>query len=259
MLDKTLWIFAYKMASKSAKLLAQELDVFQIRHEKSDWHGKPDRFVLNWGAGTGVFTPDVKGATVWNTPHQIDLAVNKLDFFRAMGEGPDSPRVPWWTSEKAVAKRWLNEGKEVVARTELEGCKGSGLVLMKKPLDFVDARLYTIKERSTAEYRVYMFDGKVIDSRIKCLIRGQKANPDGMRYHEETYEFCRHGDALPRDVARQAEKAIKKIGLMTGGVDVLWDANVGEAVVLEVNTAPFIGGQTAERYATAIKKYLKVA
>lgn len=259
-LDKRLYVFGYKMGSKSAAALAEELDVWIIKHEDSEWVGSPSKNVINWGAGTGVFNADLRGARVFNTPGQIDTAVNKLDFFRAM-RGKDAPRVPFWTQNNDTALGWLYAGYSVLARTKLEGMKGSGMVCMNSPVDFTTAPLYTVKVNSTHEYRVYMFNGEVLDARIKLLSNGQQGNPDNLR-HEEKYEFCQlNGSStplgrLPEDVAVQAKKCIRKIGLMTGGVDVLWDNNTGQAFCLEINTAPYIGSGTAKKYADAFKEYL---
>ena len=254
-LEDKLWIWSYKMGSKSAKAMAEALDIWMIKHEGSTWKGSTGRTVLNWGAGTGVFNLKVGNAKLLNTPAQVDLAVNKLDFFRAC-IGDKAPRLPFWTSNPQQAKAWLYNGLTVIARTTLEGAKGAGLVVMKKSVDFVPASLYTVRTPSSGEYRVYMFNGEVLDSRVKLLAEGSEEHPDGMR-HEDKYEYCKlkDGSVLPPDVAQQAKLAIAKVGLFTGGVDVLWDDQTGLATVLEVNSAPYIGGDTADKYAEAFKDY----
>lgn len=252
-LEDKLWIWSYRMGSKSALAMADAMDVWIIKHEGSTWKGSPDRFVLNWGAGTGVFNLKLNKAKLLNTPQQVDLAVNKLDFFRAC-MGDNAPRLPFWTTSGDQAKAWLANGLSVIARTKLEGAKGSGLTVMNKPLDFVEANLYTVKVPSSGEYRVYMFNGEVLDARVKLLADGAEENPDNMR-HEDKYEYCKLNGNLPDDVKEQARRAIKKIGLFTGGVDVLWDGE--RATVLEINSAPYIGGDTAEKYAEAFKDYLE--
>lgn len=256
-LEEKLWIYSYRMGSKSALALADALDVWLIKHEGSKWKSSPDRFVLNWGAGTGVFNLKIGNAKLLNTPKQIDVAVNKLDFFRAC-MGDNAPRLPFWTTNENQAKAWLSNGLSVVARTKLEGAKGAGLTVMNKPLDFVSASLYTVKTPSSGEYRVYMFNGEVVDYRVKLLAEGAEEHPDGMR-HEDKYEYCKlkEGETLPEDVRVQARLAIAKTGLFTGGVDILYDEHTGWATVLEVNSAPYIGGDTAEKYAEAFKDYLE--
>lgn len=255
-LEDKLWIYAYKMGSKSARALADACDTWIIKHEGSKWKGSTGRFVLNWGAGTGVFNLTVGNAKLLNTPHQVDLAVNKFDFFKAC-MGDKTPRLPFWTTNSEQAKAWISNGLTVIARTKLEGMKGDGLVVLKKGVDFVKANLYTVKTPSTDEYRVYMFNGEVLDARVKVLAEGAEENPDGMR-HEDKYEYCKFDYPVPDDVAEQAKLAIAKVGLFTGGVDVLWDATgTGLATVLEINSAPYIGGDTADKYAASFKDYFE--
>lgn len=255
-IDNKLWIFAYSMASKSAAELADTLDCWILKHKGSAFEGEAGRYILNWGAGTDVFNARVGDATVLNTPAQIDLAVNKLDFFKGMGKGDASPRLPSWTSQKARAQGWMDCGKTVIARTKLEGAKGEGLVVCKEGVDIPDASLYTMKVESTHEFRVYMFNGEAIDIREKKLAEGQQPDPNDMRYAEDKYEFCPVRDEVPQDVYNQACLAIRKTGLLTGGVDVLWNAENQRATVLEVNTAPYLGENTAAKYAKAIKAHI---
>ena len=254
-LDERLWVFGYKMASESAKLLAEKLDVWMIRHEGSTWHGKKGQYVLNWGAGTGVYCAHTGYATILNRPELIDIAVNKWSFFRRM-RGDNAPRCPFWTTDQEQAKAWLAGGETLVARTRLEGAKGDGIVVINKPVDFVPAPLYTIKVDIQSEYRVYMFDGDVIDVRQKLLAKNGIPDPNGMRYGEQ-YEFCQMQDLneMPADCWTQAKRAINKLGLFTCGLDVIWDGK--KAWVLEANSAPYLGEKTAIKYANAIKKYVE--
>lgn len=253
-LDEKVWVFGFKMASESAKLLADKLDVWMIKHEGSNFRGKKGQFIVNWGAGTGVFTAAAGGARVLNRPEAIDRAVNKLAFFKQM-LGEDAPRCPHWTKSPEQAKAWLANGLTVIARTKVEGAKGDGIVVMKKPLDFVLANLYTIKVDNLKEYRVYMWGNEVIDARIKLTAKGAKADPDDMRFGDQ-YEFCRFEmNELPADVVVQAKRAMAKTGLDMGGLDILWDGD--EAWVLECNTAPYLGDITATKYAKKIEELAK--
>jgi hypothetical protein len=265
MLDEKLWVFPWKAGSKSALALADALDVWCLKHEGSKFSGGAGKIILNWGAGTGVFNPKVNGATIWNTPAKVDVAVNKREFFKAMA-GEDGPRIPFWFKDLVFAERLLQAGHVLIARDVLESCKGDGIRVVKNKLDIGNSPMYTMKVENTHEFRVYIFNGKVIDSRIKLLARGQEADVDGMRWHEDKYEFCKHeGVELPADVVKQSELCAAKLGLMTVGIDVVFNGDgadlnsPGIATVLEANTAPYLGGDTAEKYAAAIIKYLEAA
>lgn len=257
MLDDKLWIFAYKMGSESAKALAEKLDVWIIKHEGSTFTGKKGRFILNWGAGTGVYNAKTGLAKLLNPPHLIDVAVNKRDFFDQM-EGDNSPRIPHWTTSSKKAQAWLAMGYEVVARKYVEGAKGEGIVLMKKPLDFIPCPLYTIKVGNVNEYRVYMWNDEVLDVRIKLCNKDKKPDPDNMKYGEQ-YEFCELDDIneMPADCFTQAKLAARRLGLTTAGLDVVWDGR--QAFVLEANTAPYLGARTVAKYSKKLKELVEAA
>lgn len=247
-LSNRLSIFAYANYSESAKLLAEKTDVWMIKHEGSTFKGKQGSFILNWGAGTGVYNAKTGDATLLNPPEVIDVAVNKLAYFDQM-DGPRGPRTPYWTTSKRTVKQWLEDGEVVVARTRLEGCKGDGIVVMKKPLDFVPAPLYTVKVDNVAEYRVYMFNDEVLDYRRK-----QGKAKDDMLVGDGI-EFVIDNNELPPDVIVQVQKAAKRLKLTTQGLDIIWDGK--KAYVLETNTAPYLGIQVANKYAKRLEKFVQ--
>lgn len=249
-LDERLWLFAYKNASEAAKLLAEKADIWMIKHEGSNFVGKKGQFILNWGAGTGVYCANTGQATVLNPPELIDIAVNKLTWFNRMN-CVDGPRVPRWTTNRRTALWWIEDGQTVVCREELEGCKGRGLTVAKKALDLFTVPLYTIKVDNVAEYRVYMFGTEVLDYRRKV---GKPK--DGMLIGDDI-EFLIDNEPLPDDVVVQATKAARRLGLMTQGLDVIWDGK--QAYVLETNTAPYLGIQTAKKYAARLEQFVKEA
>lgn len=252
MSDNRIWIYPYNMTSEGAKLLAQKLDCLRIKTEGSDFRGKAGQFVLGWGAGTGVYNPSRTGAaTLLNPPKLIDIAINKIKFFDQM-DGPDGPRTPYYTTNPKMAKVWLDGGNTIVAREQVEGAKGNGIKVINNPLDFIHAPLYTVRvENPVAEYRVYMWQDEVVDIRIK---RG-KYRRDGMLVGDDV-EFIIMDDMndAPADVWTQAKKAARKLPLATQGLDVIWDGH--KAYVLESNTAPYLGIQTANKYAARIKQFL---
>lgn len=257
-MTKTLWIYPYKPTSKSALVLANELDTYCIKHEGSKFAGKEDQIILNWGAGTGVFNVKIGQASLLNSPKSVDRCINKISFLYDMHNSDEEPRIPAFTERQSRAKKWLEEGLTVIARTKIEGAKGAGLVVMHSPSEFVEASLYTVKVSSTHEYRIYMFGDRPIDVRIKKAEK-DKTDLDQMRHN---YLFSRLDGGLskvPEDVLTQAVKAMRSINLFTGGLDILYDASTNKATILEMNTAPYLGGGTAEKYADAFTEWLKTA
>lgn len=247
-LMKKLWVYPYKTGSEMAKMIADYAGVLQIKRQNSEFVGKKGQYVLNWGSGTGNFRANIGQATLLNPPELVDMSINKIRYFEQMGRG-DGPRLPEWTTWEVTARRWLTEGREVIARTVVDGCQGAGIVVMKKPLDFVYAPLYTIRVDNVAEYRIYMFGEQIIDYRLKV---GEYTN--GMCVGRNV-EFEIIDGQLPPDVAAQAIKAARCLKLMVQGLDIIWDGK--KAYVLETNTAPWLGTRIATRYARALNDYIE--
>ncbi len=251
-LREHLWIYPYSTASESAKLLAEKCGCLRIKREGSNFHGKKGQYILPWGAGTGNYTADTGDATLLNPPELIDVSINKINWFRRMEMfHVHRPRLPTWTTSQFIAQGWLRQGMTVLARHEIDGSRGSGIEVIKKPLDFVHAPLYTIKVENVAEYRVYMFNDEVIDYRRKF----------GKAYEGlmigDGIEFRIDHEPLPADVATQAAKAARALPLTVQGLDVIWDGE--RAYVLETNTAPYLGIQVANRYARRFQQFIDEA
>lgn len=257
-LDEILWMWAYKPGSKSARVLADVLDIWQIAHNNSNFQGQRGQFIINWGGGTGNFDVHVGVAKVLNPPAAIDRSINKISFFYDM-KSRLGPRCPIWTESAQLAMDWLDDEIPVIARTQVEGHDGAGLVLMKKPLDFIHAPLYTIKVDSVAEYRLYMFGNDIIDARIKTYKLGKGDEPkDKIRIGDDwVYNLVKVAN-LPPDVVIQAAKAMPRTGLLYGGLDVIVDKD-GLAYILEMNTSPYLGDMTAEKYAVKFREYVEAA
>ena len=244
-LKKKLFVWSYDPHSESAELLANTIGVYRIKHESSTFSGSPEKYIINWGASPDNWQSRLDGSEVFNEPRDVSVAINKKKFFQRVGK-VGGPRLPVWTDNPRTSLGWLDTGK-VVARQRLTGYDGNGLVLMNGPRDFVDAKLYTKFQDSDREYRVYVFNNRVVDARIKVVKQG----------HEVPKVRIRVGDAwgydpfpirrLEPDVVVQAEKAATLSRLLFGGVDVL--VKDGRATVLEMNTAPYLGINTARVYA----------
>jgi len=251
-------LYAHNPGSQGAKALAQALGIKRLKHQGSKFKPRMDDFIINWGSsklpeGLGV-------ATVINAPIPITIASNKLEFFRILStsnelEETDIP-LPNWTTDKEEALGWVREGDLVVVRTKLTGHSGEGIVLCGTEEELVDAPLYTKYFKKKDEYRIHVFDDKVIDVQRKAK-RHDVEEPDWkVRTHANGFVFMREGVEPPEAVTDAAVQAVSAIGLTFGAVDVLWNDHHQKAVVIEVNTAPGLEGQTVESYAQAFRQYL---
>lgn len=230
-------IVPYRASSKSARLLAEKLSELQ---GKKVFRGVPKHGRLNvmWG-WAGDFDGDCL-----NPPSSVAIARNKLSTFKVLC---DELPVPEFTEDKAVAEGWINQGKRVLART-VAGQGGSGIVVCDSAV--VDAPLYTVYMKKKKEFRVHVALGLSI---VYEKRRRTGAEHDYViRSHRRGWVFCRESVEEPAGLRELCTRAIDKLGLHFGGVDVIWNEKNDKLLILEVNTAPGIEGTTVDFYASKI-------
>lgn len=254
---KNLVVYPYKMASKSGKLLASVLECKRVNPD-GDYVPKPNDVIINWGSGhTPIWRHALqKKGQVINHWQNVNYAIDKAETFRRFEDC--GVRYPDITASIRKAKTWLEDDEYVVGRRTLDGKDGDGIVFMKGMTDFEECRLYTKYVKKTTEYRVYVMDGAVID----CLEKRRDTDrlnagtvDPFIRTEKNGWCFCRGNVTMPRQVGQQAIKAVEALGLVFGGVDVIFSPAIERAYVLEVNTAPSIFGPTVRLYAKALKQY----
>lgn len=260
-----LHIYTHNPNSEGARELAAALGIRRIRHEGSTYRGREGRTVINWGSGS---VPDaVRGSRILNSPDAVRGVSNKLQFFQKCsnyraGRQDGAPRIPEYTTDRAVAREWLNAGAKVVARATLNGHSGEGITILEGAgVDIPAVPLYTKYVPKREEWRIHVFrDGEnltVIDRQRKIR------NPDyegeinwQVRNHANGFIFARDVDPPNPDVIHQAVQALIVSGLDFGAVDVIWNQHQGAAYVLEINSAPGLTGQTVQSYADAFRRFV---
>lgn len=242
-------IWSYDFHSESARRLADELDVYLIKHENSKFVGHKDKTVLNWGSSN--LPVQVRRCTVINDENAVHMAVNKRQSYRAF----DKAGVPTvkWTENKEWAKAWAALGHKIVCRQKVEGKDGEGIILASKPEEIVDAKLYAKLEEHAHEYRVTVFRDTICSVQKKVRIPGAPVGSDEVRTSGNGWGFDVVNGGYGPGTEDACIKAVKALGLDFGGVDVLWDHRLGTCV-LEVNTAPHLTPHCARKLAVAIKK-----
>lgn len=254
-------ILPYKIGSQSAKLLAERLRTLvglKIRRVRQDgqFRTRERSLVINYGSGnSGVIGTFGK----WLNPiSSTSKAGNKLSAFQAFQQA--GVPTPDWTADKAVAEGWGRSGSVVVCRTVLNGHSGRGIVLADTPEKLVNCPLYTKYKKKRKEFRVHVFQGKVIDTseKRKRRVEARPSNFDGyIRNLANGWVFCRDGIVRPQGLDECAIGACNALGLDFGAVDVIWNERENKCYVLEVNTAPGLQGTTLENYAQAIYQWIK--
>jgi glutathione synthase/RimK-type ligase-like ATP-grasp enzyme len=236
-------IYPYKMASQSAKALAQALGVKRLKPE-GRMIAKP---FINWGASK-INREIENGLLCYNHPYSVGIASNKLKTFLTLdGVVP----IPDYTTDLVEAQEWLNSGITVVERHTLTGHSGEGIRLVEFDDDLsVDAKLYVKYIKKEQEYRLHVFLDEVffVQRKARALdVPDDKVNWQ-VRNHANGFIYANQDIELP-DVAKEmAIEAIQTLGLDFGAVDMIYNARQNKFYVLEINTAPGLFGTTLDKY-----------
>jgi len=245
------------MSSASSKLLASELDAIRVYPDR-EYSPKKTDVIVNWGNGNQPIWDSqmVSRNQMINNWRNVCFAIDKDESFRRFtNAGVSIPRI---TRNRITAIGWLEDGNTLIGRQVLEGTRGQGVILMQKVSQFQNCLLYTKYEEPTKEFRVYIFDNKFLDvlekRRDTDMLAEGKINYF-VRTEENGWVFCRNNVVAPQSVISEAVNAVKALGLVFGGVDIIWNQPNNKASVLEVNTAPGIFGTTVSKLAEAIQSY----
>lgn len=246
-------ISPYKHGSKSATLLREGLtqalgrDVLFIKPDRVALC-KPSRIVVNWGSSAVAHTQ----ARILNHPNSVAVAANKLatlSYFKAQG----IPH-PEFTTDMETAKLWFAEGGYVVCRKLLTAHSGQGIVVAKQQDELTDVPLYTKYIRKKKEFRVHVFNSKILDIQEKRRSSAVDDHHPYIRNHANGYVFCRGDIDEPEDLRGVAVSAVDALGLDFGAVDIVWNEFRDKCFALEVNTACGLEGSTVDKYVQAIKE-----
>lgn len=244
----------YKKGSASVRLLRSSLPGSRIvRVDSSTYTPKKKHLIVNWGNSSKFyFNPTGK---VLNPPEAVAKASNKLTAFEAFKEFGLS--IPEFTTDLITANTWVEDGHIVVARYLLNSSSGKGIKLFK-PGEFIRiidesvAPLYVKYKKKRKEFRIHVFQGKVIDVQQKRKRQGVEADTF-IRNHDNGWVFCREGVVLPGDASELAIKGVECLGLDFGAVDVIYNEHEDKSYLLEVNTAPGLEGTTLNNYVNCIQ------
>ena len=246
-----IWVFTAGRLSVSAYSLSK-MDGF--RRMTKGGGVKKGHTIINWGVGDDTKFPEFEfDFNLLNCPDAVMRAINKRAAF-GIWAGDSVSTVPW-TSNKAVAKEWLEVGHTIVARKVLTGHEGHGIVIVDPGQPLCDAPLYTKYVGKIREYRVHATRDKAFATHMKIKDPKTKEPPKTWKVRSYANGFIFQRNNVPTSAARDAlaVQAVASLGLDFGAVDIIEDT-FGKFYVLEVNTAPGIEGQTTPAYAKAIKE-----
>ncbi len=243
-------IYPYSPDSASAKALAEALG---IKRAKREGKALKTDVLINWGCSK--IDREIVSEQIINKPEAVAKASNKLETFKALKEGGSTPE---FTESREEANRWLAGGVIVVARTILNGHSGAGIIIVDpdKEKEVPEAKLYTRYVPKSEEYRVHVFQGKVIHCQRKA--RNKEVADDQVnwqvRNHSNGFIFAHVGVKIDPVGVMAAIDAVHALGLDFGAVDLIFNRLKNKYYVLEINTACGLEGTTLERYVQAFKE-----
>lgn len=171
--------------------------------------------------------------------------IRQLQLFET--QGVNCPK--WVTSRNELDQL---ECKTIVARRLTNSSEGKGIVLFNKEEQAPVAPLYTEYIPKKKEFRVYVWNNRVIDVTEKRKRRGVEERDTRIRNTANGYVFCRDNVVEPEGLRELALQAVNALGRSYGGVDVIWNEYRGKCYVLEVNSCPGMEGTTITKFADAI-------
>lgn len=237
-----LLIYRGNRVSESAQTLKAALVEAGFNVKLNRREGTPrlgrDWICLNWGV-----SGEIPVTVHLNEPEHVDTAIDKYEAFLAMSErGVPVPEFDEELSEQRRGK-WL-------ARTQLRGSGGAGIVVIRPNDPVPPAELYVKYIPKLHEYRVHVFSGNAIAIQQKRKREGVEQTPDEalIRNAENGWVFCVDNVAFTENTEQQvkdaAVAAVSALGLDFGAVDIIVGRDDNRPYVLEVNTAPGIESPT---------------
>lgn len=258
-------IYVYcRRGSDSARALSTELGGLRLRNFDGMrfWRkGKHIKFEKNdcivaWGDAL----PDIPNVHILNgaeTPNKFDTAQ------KFVNSGIPTIVTYMPTSREITSRNFY---ASMIGQNYLPRMNNhiGGNDLLNPPLrpDF-----WVLKNKINAEYRIHSFGGKSIRAGIKKIREGYTfsdaevaANPnlkrasDWIRSYDGGWRIVYDGFKSNEAVREIAAKAVQALGLTFGAVDIA-KLSEGKYIVLEVNRAPGLEGNSVTRYAEAIKEW----
>lgn len=222
--------------------------------------GERPESLIRWGSTAKVpYRPSVH---LLNGRNAVAAATDKLGSLRDMrGSGVPVPVV--YTPEQASA---LQGGFPVLGRN-MNHTQGRDIQICFQRADVVRTMnsatppdFFTRYIPTDREFRVHVFDGKVLKISEKVLTEPEKFQSPWIRNFENGYTFRNIRTVLPVVLQRiefVSILAVQALGLHFGAADVVL-SDAGEVVVLEVNTGPSLADNSLRAYVVAIATFIGI-
>lgn len=257
MRKKRIILIGYKIGSRSLKNLQSQLNeeqdarrVLRVRKNSIRYRRRLSDKIVAWGPTAPCPHTDAQQEIAKK------IASNKLLSFRKFKE--HGVCTPEWTASTEAAQQWIDDGKVVVGRKLLCSHSGKGIIMFDHETITSNqyCKLYVQYKKKKHEYRVHVFQGKVIDVTQKKRRAGFEGRDNQIRNHQNGWVYCRDNITEPAGIQSLALAACTALGLQSGAVDIIWNELENKCYVLEVNSAPGIEGTTCKKYTNSILESL---
>ena len=233
--------------SDSARTLARALGIKRVRPER--FSRLRHRFGINWGCSNEIGFRSNQIVANLNSSN-----TSKLRAFQMM-EG--KVNIPDFSRDIND----LDASKIILARTMLNSHSGNGIVVVRPGEEAPPAPLYTQYIPKRREYRVHVFNGRVIFVQQKRKRNETEQTPDErlIRNHANGWVFAENSVEFESNtekalVESQSIKAVQALCLNFGAVDIIVSNDDGHPCVIEVNTAPGLKStKLLEAYVSSIR------
>ena len=153
----------------------------------------------------------------------------------------------------------LGDPKRIVCRALLNSSSGKGITIIERGQELPNVPLYTEYIPKKKEFRVHVYNNRVIDHAEKRKRKDHDGDRDTqVRNLANGYVFCRDNVVLPAGIFELAISAVNALGRTQGAVDIIWNERQDKCYVLEVNANPGMEGTTLKKYVQAIKEQFNV-
>lgn len=146
--------------------------------------------------------------------------------------------------------------KLVVIRSLTAASEGRGISIVPREELTQHAPLYTEYIPKKKEYRVHVYNNKVIDVQEKRRRKGLENKEFQVRNTANGYVFCRNDVVVSDALTSVALAAVRALGRTQGAVDVIYNEKQDKYYALEVNSRPGLQGTTLKIYADAVLESL---
>lgn len=242
-------------SSLTGKALANELrtreEVTKLDVVRKNKTVRKSDAYIRWG-NSSSFSPE--GKVILNNKESVSSASNKLLMMRRLveAEGVETPEILFLNGQQYDVDT-LNHYRDENGMFFIRGSKS-----IRYCNELRHGDLYISKPvNKTREYRVHVFDGRVIGIYEKI-----PNDPTTMIFKSHNCKFSKRnpeaGELICNDAAQQmCINAVNALGLTFGGVDIIREKKTKLFKVVEVNSSPSLNQNNVKLYCDLFLEHIR--